>query len=34
MLVFRFLLGAAGASFLSVAGGSVADMFSGSKVAT
>ncbi|KAF8200040.1 major facilitator superfamily domain-containing protein [Mycena galopus ATCC 62051] len=33
-LVFRFFLGAAGASFLSVAGGSVADMFSGSKVAT
>ncbi|KAJ7222410.1 major facilitator superfamily domain-containing protein [Mycena pura] len=31
MLVFRFLLGAAGASFLSVAGGSMADMFEGSK---
>ncbi|KAJ7813864.1 MFS general substrate transporter [Mycena olivaceomarginata] len=34
MLVFRFLLGTAGASFLSVAGGSIADMFSGSQVAT
>ncbi|KAJ7680960.1 major facilitator superfamily domain-containing protein [Mycena polygramma] len=33
-LVFRFLLGTAGASFLSVAGGSVADMFTGDKVAT
>ncbi|KAJ6498747.1 major facilitator superfamily domain-containing protein [Mycena sanguinolenta] len=33
-LVFRFLLGMAGASFLSVAGGSVADMFAGPKVAT
>ncbi|KAJ7624144.1 major facilitator superfamily domain-containing protein [Mycena rosella] len=32
-LVFRFLLGTAGASFLSVAGGSIADMFSGPKVA-
>ncbi|KAJ6625787.1 major facilitator superfamily domain-containing protein [Mycena sp. CBHHK59/15] len=34
VLVFRFLLGACGASFLSVAGGSVADMFSNDKVAT
>jgi len=34
MLVFRFLLGAAGASFLSVAGGSMADMFAGPKVGT
>ncbi|KAJ7141168.1 major facilitator superfamily domain-containing protein [Mycena epipterygia] len=33
-LVFRFLLGACGASFLSVAGGSIADMFSGSAVST
>ncbi|KAK7018861.1 RNA polymerase II-associated protein [Favolaschia claudopus] len=33
-LVFRFLLGTAGASFLSVAGGSIADMFDGHKVAT
>ncbi|KAF7357880.1 RNA polymerase II-associated protein [Mycena venus] len=33
-LVFRFFLGMAGASFLSVAGGSIADMFSGPKVAT
>ncbi|KAJ7162170.1 major facilitator superfamily domain-containing protein [Mycena filopes] len=33
-LVFRLLLGAAGASFLSVAGGSIADMFAGPKVAT
>ncbi|KAJ7766295.1 major facilitator superfamily domain-containing protein [Mycena maculata] len=33
-LAFRFLLGACGASFLSVAGGSVADMFAGSKVGT
>ncbi|KAJ7467084.1 major facilitator superfamily domain-containing protein [Mycena latifolia] len=31
-LVFRLLLGTAGASFLSVAGGSVADMFAGPKV--
>ncbi|KAJ7092077.1 MFS general substrate transporter [Mycena belliarum] len=31
-LVFRFLLGTAGASFLSVAGGSIADMFEGPKV--
>jgi hypothetical protein len=34
ILVFRFLLGTAGASFLSVAGGSIADMFAGPKVAT
>ncbi|KAF7308189.1 hypothetical protein HMN09_00666700 [Mycena chlorophos] len=34
VLVFRFLQGLAGASFLSVAGGSVADMFVGPKVAT
>ncbi|KAJ7646641.1 MFS general substrate transporter [Roridomyces roridus] len=34
ILSFRFLLGFAGASFLSVAGGSVADMFAGSQVAT
>ncbi|KAF7308192.1 MFS domain-containing protein [Mycena chlorophos] len=34
VLVFRFLQGLAGASFLSVAGGSVADMFLGPKVAT
>ncbi|KAF7322160.1 RNA polymerase II-associated protein [Mycena kentingensis (nom. inval.)] len=34
LLVFRFLQGMAGASFLSVAGGSVADMFAGPKVAT
>ncbi|KAJ7049929.1 MFS general substrate transporter [Mycena amicta] len=33
-LVFRFLQGMAGASFLSVAGGSVADMFVGPQVAT
>ncbi|KAJ7267696.1 MFS transporter [Mycena haematopus] len=33
-LVFRFFLGMAGASFLSVAGGSVADLFDGHKVAT
>ncbi|KAJ7624151.1 major facilitator superfamily domain-containing protein [Mycena rosella] len=33
-LVFRFLLGTAGASFLSVAGGSVADMFPASQVGT
>ncbi|KAJ6538823.1 major facilitator superfamily domain-containing protein [Mycena vulgaris] len=32
LVVFRFLLGTAGASFLSVAGGSVADMFPGSLV--
>ncbi|KAJ7141175.1 major facilitator superfamily domain-containing protein [Mycena epipterygia] len=31
-VVFRFLLGTSGASFLSVAGGSIADMFSESKV--
>ncbi|CAK5262687.1 unnamed protein product [Mycena citricolor] len=31
-LTFRFLLGAAGASFLSVAGGSIADLFSGPQV--
>ncbi|KAJ6538832.1 major facilitator superfamily domain-containing protein [Mycena vulgaris] len=31
-LVFRFFLGTAGASFLSVAGGSIADMFSGPTV--
>ncbi|CAK5262689.1 unnamed protein product [Mycena citricolor] len=31
-LTFRFLLGATGASFLSVAGGSMADLFSGSQV--
>ncbi|KAJ7734792.1 major facilitator superfamily domain-containing protein [Mycena maculata] len=33
-LAFRFFLGACGASFLSVAGGSVADMFAGPKVGT
>ncbi|KAF7315940.1 RNA polymerase II-associated protein [Mycena indigotica] len=33
-LVFRFLQGMAGASFLSVAGGSVADMFVGPAVST
>ncbi|KAI0786398.1 major facilitator superfamily domain-containing protein [Abortiporus biennis] len=33
-LIFRFLTGFCGASFLSVAGGSVSDMFSGSQVAT
>ncbi|KAJ7467091.1 major facilitator superfamily domain-containing protein [Mycena latifolia] len=34
VVVFRFLLGTAGASFLSVAGGSVADMFPGPTVGT
>ncbi|KAJ7049930.1 major facilitator superfamily domain-containing protein [Mycena amicta] len=34
LIVFRFLQGMAGASFLSVAGGSVADMFAGPEVAT
>ena len=33
-LVFRFLAGYCGAAFLSVAGGSVSDMFSNSDVAT
>ncbi|KAJ7282653.1 major facilitator superfamily domain-containing protein [Mycena rebaudengoi] len=32
VLVFRFLLGACGASFLSVSGGSIADMFSNETV--
>ncbi|KAJ7502432.1 major facilitator superfamily domain-containing protein [Mycena galericulata] len=34
LLTFRLLLGICGASFLSVAGGSVADMFSGPQVET
>ncbi|KAJ7782471.1 MFS general substrate transporter [Mycena maculata] len=34
LLAFRFLLGTCGASFLSVAGGSVADMFAGPTVGT
>ena len=33
-LVFRFLSGFAGAAFLSVAGGSVSDLFTNEKVAT
>jgi hypothetical protein len=33
-LIFRFLAGCSGASFLSIAGGSVSDMFSTSEVAT
>ncbi|KAJ7140499.1 MFS general substrate transporter [Mycena crocata] len=34
LLVFRFVLGMCGASFLSVAGGSIADMFASDLVAT
>lgn len=33
-LIFRFLAGCSGAAFLSIAGGSVSDMFSISEVAT
>ena len=33
-LIFRFLAGYSGAAFLSIAGGSVSDMFSTSEVAT
>ena len=33
-LIFRFLGGYSGAAFLSIAGGSVSDMFSNSEVAT
>ena len=33
-LAFRFLAGCSGASFLSIAGGSVSDMFPTSEVAT
>jgi hypothetical protein len=33
-LIFRFICGYCGSAFLSVAGGSVSDMFSNSEVAT
>ncbi len=33
-LIFRFLAGYSGAAFLSIAGGSISDMFSNSEVAT